>query len=124
MKAKSNIHTTMVNIAKDSKLASTRFLKALERIPALMENYARHVEKAAKDIPVLEKEENSQWLNENELRKLKNDLATPDRKIQMIIGENSTNINVQNKDTASQTFLIPSEKKAVHVPELRYQNRI
>ena len=48
------------HIAKDPKLASTSFLKALERIPILIDNHERHLEKAAKDIPVLEEVVNSQ----------------------------------------------------------------
>ncbi len=48
------------HIAKEPKLASTSFLKALERIPILIDNHERLAEKAAKDIPVLEEVVSSQ----------------------------------------------------------------
>jgi hypothetical protein len=98
------------HIAKDPKLASTSFFKALERIPILIDNQERNKEKSAKDIPVLEEVVNSNWRKEDELRKLKSDLAALDRKIQMTIGENSVNNDVQNKDESSQKNQIPAEK--------------
>ena len=47
------------HVAKEPSLAATNFLKALERIPFLMDNNKSYAEKAAKDIPVLEEIVNS-----------------------------------------------------------------
>ena len=105
------------HIAKDPKLAATSFLKALERIPVLIDNHERLMEKVAKDIPVLEEVVNSHWRKENDLRKLKSDLAALDRKIQMTIGENSPNKDVQNEDENAQNIQIPAEKNAVEMSE-------
>ncbi|HPF52374.1 MAG TPA: N-6 DNA methylase [Draconibacterium sp.] len=107
------------HIAKDPKLASTSFLKALERIPVLIDNHERHVEKASKDIPVLKEVVNGLWKKEDELRKLKIDLAALDRKIQMTIGENPANPDLQNKNVSPQTPQISTEKKVIEVAEAR-----
>jgi N12 class adenine-specific DNA methylase len=107
------------HIAKDPKLASISFLKALERIPILIDNHERFKDKAASDIPVLEEVINSQWRKEEELRKLKSDLAALNRKIQMTIGENPANPDLQNKNVSPQTPQISTEKKVIEVAEVR-----
>jgi hypothetical protein len=94
------------HIAKDPKLATTSFLKALER------------------IPVLEEVVNSQWRKEEELRKLKSDLAGLDRKIHVTIGENSINPDEQNMNNISQTSNLSFKKQAVEVAETRSSYKI
>lgn len=42
------------HIAKDPTLAALNFLKALERIPSLIDNHKTYAEKAEKDLPVFE----------------------------------------------------------------------
>ncbi len=123
---KSGIKYTYNNghIAKDPKLATTSFLKALERIPILIDNHERLVEKASKDIPVLEEVVNSQWRKEEELRKLKSDLAGLDRKIQMTIGENSGSTTMQNGIKVSPTSNLSVEKKAIEAIEPRPQHKM
>ena len=105
------------HIAKDPKLATTSFLKALERIPILIDNHERYKEKAAKDIPVLKEVVNGQWRKEDELRKLKSDLAVLDRKIQMTIGENSINPDEQSMNSISQTSNLSDERIEVGIAE-------
>jgi len=112
------------HIAKDPKLASASFLKALERIPILIDNHERNKEKAATDIPVLQEVVNNKWRKEDELRKLKSDLAALERKIQMTIGEHSTDKNGQIKDETSQNSGISSEKNMVEVAEVKAQFRV
>lgn len=112
------------HITKDQKLASTSFLKALERIPFLIDNHERHAQKASKDIPVLKEVVNSQWKKEDKFRKLKSDLAALDRKIQMTIGENSSNSDAQDKNVTSKTFHISTEKRTVEMAERRSIYRI
>jgi len=89
------------HLAKDHKLASTSFLKALERIPFLIDNHERHVEKASNDIPVLEEVVNSRWKKEDELRKLKSDLAALDRKIQMTVNSDIADTDLMKKNFSS-----------------------
>lgn len=112
------------HIAKDPKLASTSFLKALERIPILMDDHERLLEKATKDIPVLEEIVNSQWRKEDELKKLKSDLAALDRKIQLTIGENSANTDLQNKSTVNINSQIPIEKNLLELSEPNTKFRV
>ena len=107
------------HIAKDPKLATSSFLKALERIPFLIDNQARLTEKAANDIPVLKEVVNSQWRKEEELRKLKSDLGALDRKIQSTIGENSTHVNAQNNQEVTQNFKTETGRKVAEVAEVR-----
>lgn len=70
-------------IAADPLLASMNFLNALEKMPSLMEKYERENEKVAADIPVLESVVNGTWKREEELKELKTELLTLDRKIQL-----------------------------------------
>lgn len=112
------------HIAKDPKLASASFLKALERIPILIDNHERSKEKVAKDIPVLQEVVSNTWRKEDELRKLKSDLAALERKIQMTIGENPADKNGQNKNVNSQNSGISSEKNIVEVAERKVQFRV
>jgi len=76
------------HIAKDPKLAATNFMKALERIPTLIDSHKRYAEKAAKDVAVIEEVVNSTWRKEDELRMLKSELSTVDRKILLSLGDN------------------------------------
>jgi hypothetical protein len=112
------------HIAKDPKLAATSFFKALERIPFLIDNQARLKEKAANDIPVLKEVVNSIWRKEDELKKLKGDLAALERKIQMTIGETSANTDVLNKNSASQNFPITNERKVLGVADPKVKIRV
>lgn len=70
-------------IAEDPKLASLNFLNALEKMPSLAEKYEAETVKISKDIPVLESVVNGTWKKEEELRDLKLELQTLDRKIQL-----------------------------------------
>lgn len=76
------------HIAKDPKLAAANFIKALERIPALIDSHKRYAEKAAKDVPILEEVVKSNWRKEDELRKFKSELSAVDRKIQLSLSDN------------------------------------
>lgn len=83
------------HIAKDPKLASSSFLKAMERIPFLIENHKKYMENAGKDIPVLEEVVNSAWRKEGELKELKTELVKLERKIHHNLVEGkSTSVKV------------------------------
>ena len=61
------------HVASDPKLASLNFLKALERIPKLIEQHKNYAEKAAVDLPILVEVVNSIWRKEDELKHLKSE---------------------------------------------------
>ena len=70
-------------IAAAPQLACMNFLNALEKIPGLIEKFKADTEKIAKDIPVLQEVVNGSWKKEEQLKDLKTELATLDRKIQL-----------------------------------------
>jgi hypothetical protein len=67
----------------DPKLAVNSFLHALEKIPTLIENHQKQIEKLQIDLPVLRQVVKSVWKKEDELKGLKSELAALDRKIQL-----------------------------------------
>ncbi|SHE50502.1 Adenine-specific DNA methylase, N12 class [Mariniphaga anaerophila] len=88
------------HIAKDPKLAATNFMKALERIPFLIDNHKKYAEKASKDIPVYDEVVNSKWRKELELRKLKGELKSLDRNIQQSLKDS---VHVDNGNVIEST---------------------
>lgn len=68
-------------IASDPKLASTNFIKALDAMPKLIKRYTEDCEELSRDIPTLEKIIKSQWEKESELKALREELVTLNRKI-------------------------------------------
>lgn len=100
------------HIAKDPKLAASSFLKALERIPSLIENHKTYAEKAAIDLPVLKEVVNSEWRKEDELRKLKVGLSGLERKIQLSLSDKNSEheeknvIQINNNPGTENSFAI------------------
>ncbi|MDR0506800.1 MAG: N-6 DNA methylase [Dysgonamonadaceae bacterium] len=71
------------HVANDPVLASQNFLKALEKMPSLIENHEKEAEKLSKDIPALQAVVNTTWRKEDELRELKTELASLNRTIEL-----------------------------------------
>ncbi|GHT19928.1 hypothetical protein AGMMS4957_05360 [Bacteroidia bacterium] len=69
------------HIAGDPLLASQNFLKALEKIPSLIEKYQVDTKKLSADLPALQEVVNSTWRKEDELKEHKSELLALDRKI-------------------------------------------
>ena len=69
----------------DHKAAATNFLNALDRIPKLMEQYKSENAKLEKDLPTLREIVGGNWKKEEELRTLKSEVATLERKIQLTL---------------------------------------
>lgn len=69
----------------DHKAAATNFLNALDRIPKLVEQYKTENEKLEKDLPTLREIVGSNWKKEEELKALKSEVATLERKIQLTL---------------------------------------
>ena len=69
----------------DYKAAATNFLNALDRIPKLMEQYKAQNDTLEKDLPTLREIVDGTWKKEEELKQLKSEVATLDRKIQLTL---------------------------------------
>ena len=82
-------------IANAPKLASQNFIKALERIPSLIEKHKNSSERAQKDMPILKEVVNGKWRKEDKLRGLKSELSALERKIQLSLAPKS-----EEKETA------------------------
>ena len=82
MQGQSGIKYTYNNgrIANTPRLASLNFLNALLKIPELIDNHQGQNEKIKKDIPVLQEMVNGKWRKEDDLKKLKTELSTLERK--------------------------------------------
>lgn len=61
----------------------TNFLNALDRIPKLMEQYKSQNATIEKDLPTLREIVGGTWKKEEELKSLKTELTTLERKIQL-----------------------------------------
>jgi N12 class adenine-specific DNA methylase len=100
-------------MAGDPKLAVNSFLHALEKIPTLIETHEKKNVELSKDLPVLQEITKSVWRKEDELKQLKSELATLNRKIDLSLKPIDTNEDkpdkkqVDNQKAAS----IPQEKK-------------
>lgn len=73
------------HIASDLKLASINFLNALEKIPGLIEKYENENKRLSKDLPILKEVMTATWKKEPELKDLKSELSSLDRKIQLTL---------------------------------------
>lgn len=88
------------------------FLNALERIPKQMEQYKTENAKLEKDLPTLREVAGGTWKKEEELKQLKSEVATLDRKIQLTLTPTQTQngqINNADKNT-SETALETSDR--------------
>lgn len=65
----------------DTHAACMNFVNALEKIPGIIAQYEERTAKLKADVPQLEAIISKQWGKEDELKQLKSDLATLDRKI-------------------------------------------
>lgn len=97
-------------IAQDPKLASMSFLKALDKIPNLITDNEKEIKKINEDLPILQQVVNGKWNKEKELSELKNKLALIERKIQLSIGENTTNEKQELSETNDKTIQSPKNE--------------
>ena len=71
------------SLAAEPKTASQNFLNALESMPKLLEKYQSDSDKRMQDVPVLRQVVESIWPKENDLKDLKTELTTLERKIEL-----------------------------------------
>ena len=65
----------------DTHAACMNFVNALEKIPGLIEQYEKRTAELRADVPMLQAIVDKQWGKEDELLRLKSELAALDRKI-------------------------------------------
>ncbi len=76
-------HYNNGNLASDPRLASQNFINALGTIGSVLEKFQKKNEKLSVDIPVLKEVVEGRWRKEPELEKLKQELSSLERKIQV-----------------------------------------
>jgi hypothetical protein len=92
-------------LATDPKLATLNFLNALEKIPSLIERYQTENKKLAIDLPVLKEVASGTWKKEDELKGLKSELSTLERKIQLSLKPLENAIADEKKEMANENTL-------------------
>ncbi|WP_291125476.1 N-6 DNA methylase [Dysgonomonas sp. UBA7698] len=98
------------NLANDPLLAATNFIKALDKIPDLIESYKTDVDRLRKDIPALEKVVSTPWRKEKELSDLKSKLDTLERKI-----KDSMSKQNQTGDTSGENKHKPIDETVIKI---------
>lgn len=119
-------------IAKDPKLAVMYFINALERIPGMIEKREKENAELSKDIPVLQEIVAATWPKEGEIKKLGEELATLNRKIQLTLKPVGRHESVEGKDTGAEEQRLVSgsdvtpdlPRQAKHVPSMEIANPI
>ena len=115
----------------DTHAACMNFVNALEKIPGIVAQYEERTAKLKADVPQLETIISKQWGKEDELKKLKSDLAALDRKITAELapkhdekdGEEVKHTDTQRvevRDNQSQTS--GSKESMVAEPYDRYEH--
>ena len=113
-------------IAKDPKLAVMNFINALERIPAMIEKREKENAELSKDIPVLQEIVAASWPKDAEIKRLNEELATLNRKIQLTIkpaGEHESGTDdgteIKGEKATGESDDTPDlPRKARHVPPM------
>lgn len=115
-------------IAKDPKLAVMYFINALERIPGMIEKREKENAELSKDIPVLQEIVAASWPKEGEIKKLGEEFATLNRKIQLTLKPVGRHENVEGKEPEEQRLVSGSDvipdlpPQAKHVPSMEIAN--
>lgn len=74
-------HNNGLLAMSDTKAAATSFLKALEHIPDIIKQYEAKNQRIGKDIELLKASAEKEWGKDNELNRLKTELAAVERRI-------------------------------------------
>ena len=82
----------------DTHAAAVNFLNALERIPAIIRQYGEKNEVLEREIPQLREIAGKTWKKEDELKRLKSELAALDRKIQLELAPVRTEMPEQGQE--------------------------
>ena len=86
----------------DTHAACMNFVNALEKIPGIIEQYEERTARLKTDVPQLEAIIAKTWGKEDELKQLKSELATLDRKITAALApKKEEQDGVENKPTST-----------------------
>ena len=96
----------------DTHAAAMNFLNALEKIPSVIDQYKAKNEALEQEIPQLREIAGKTWKKEDELKRLKSELAALDRKIQLELAPKQEETPGQGQEQGGQTM-----PKAEHVPQ-------
>ena len=107
-------------IAKDPKLAVMNFINALERIPAMIEKREKENAELSKDIPVLQEIVAASWPKDAEIKRLNEELATLNRKIQLTLKPVGRHENVEDKEYYGRAAAYRSARGRWHQDGLRH----
>jgi hypothetical protein len=100
------------HIANDPILASQNFLKALEKMPSLIEHHEAKAETLVRDIPALQEVIKATWRKEDVLKELKTVLAALNRKIELSLKPiDESEDKKEEKQEDRQKISVPQEKK-------------
>ncbi|AWG23849.1 N-6 DNA methylase [Flavobacterium kingsejongi] len=116
-----NIKYTYNNgiIASDAKLANMNFLNALEKLPGYIEQEQKKIIELKKDLPILQEIVKGTWTKESRLSKLKTELASIDRKIQLSITPEYKEESKEQIDKKKETPEVSESidrRKGIHLP--------
>ena len=105
------------HIAKSDPIAAANnFLNALQKIPSYIEQYDSRCKALEKEIPQLEEIAGKTWKKEDELKGLKAELATLDRKIQLELAppqEQDTAEKHETKNIETEQSIVGKQARSV-----------
>ena len=106
------------HLAKSDPIAAANnFLNALQKIPSYIEQYDSRCRTLEKEIPQLQEIASKVWKREDELKGLKTELASLDRKIQLELAPPQQ--VAEKEETNPATTLPMNESERAHQPSQR-----
>ena len=87
------------HLATEPKTAATNFIRALDTIPALMNTYEKDKAQFVRDIPIFEQQIAAVWPKEEELKRLKAEVESLTRKIQLDIVQKQQQMQEMTTDS-------------------------
>ena len=103
----------------DPIAAARNFLNALERIPTIIDQYKSKNEVLEKEIPQLQEIAGKVWKKEDELKQLKSELATLDRKIQLELAPPTPEVAEKVSDEGKQVHPAGDAAHPAEAPHIR-----
>ena len=106
------------HLAKSDPIAAANnFLNALQKIPSYIEQYDSRCRTLEKEIPQLQEIASKVWKREDELKGLKTELASLDRKIQLELAP--PQLAPEKEETNPAATLPMNERERAHQPPQR-----
>ena len=103
----------------DPVAAARNFLNAMERIPSIIDQYKAKNEVLEREIPQLQEIAGKVWKKEDELKQLKSELATLDRKIQLELAPPTPEVAEKVSDEGKQVHPAGDAAHPAEAPHIR-----